>query len=197
MKISLFAILSMLCAGRLLAQEAAEPDSKVINQYSYVNLSLGCIPARDNVFVGVRFDGSLEYNDFLLWLKAGEFGNAFDDMSRVSGGVGYAVRLDHNRINIVPRLGVSYQETTESDLFDNSTTVKSTVFEPSITFSYAFNSRFSLDAGYALDVGNSSASQLNLGATLAFAKRWGVRLEGTIATDQNYNGLFAGVAFHF
>jgi hypothetical protein len=23
------------------------------------------------------------------------------------------------------------------------------------------------------------------------------RLEGTIASDQNYNGLFGGVAFHF
>jgi hypothetical protein len=194
---SLFVILGILCAGRLLAQEAAEADLKVIHQYSYVNLSLGCIPARDDVFVGVRFDGSLEYNGFLLWLKAGEFGNTFDDMSRVSGGVGYAIRLDHNRINIVPRLGVSHQETTESDLSDNSTTDKSTGFEPSITFSYAFNNHFSLDAGYALDVGNASVSQLNLGATLAFAKRWGVRLEGTIATDQNYDGFFAGVAYHF
>jgi hypothetical protein len=208
MKTCLFAILGILCAGHLLAQEI---DSEVIQRYSYVSLSFGYVPGHGDLpaLAGYQLDGSFEYRNYLAWLNLENFedtGNAVfgAEMNRTSGGIGYVVRLDRNHINIIPRLGVSYlkiNQTDDNNLLGTPTTlVETTAMVPSVMFSYAFNNRFSLDAGYGLGVdvdSGATVSQLNLGATFAFAKRWAVRLAGTLASDQNYNGLFAGVGFHF
>jgi hypothetical protein len=181
MKTCLTAMLGVLCAGRLLAQEIT---SGVVHQYSYVGLSLGFAP-EDGGYI--RFEGSVEYRDCLLWLTS-------ENVFHTSGGIGYVIRLNRNHVNIVPRLGAGcyYLAGWGSDV----------AVEPSITFSYAFNHRFSVDAGYTVGVvvdSGSSINTLNLGATFAFAKRWGVRLDAALVTDHGErNGFFAaGIAFHF
>lgn len=205
MKRSLFAIVGIFCAGHLLAQET---NSKVIHQYSYVNLSGGYVPAHGGLpaFAGFKLEGAFEYRNVLAWLNLGSFADTGDavfgaEMNRSGGGLGYVIRLDQNHLNLIPRLGASYLKITQNDLFGGETTlVETTAIEPSITFSYAFNNRFSLDAGCALDAdvdSGATVSQFNFGATCALAKHWGIRLEGTVATNQNYNGVFAGIAYHF
>jgi hypothetical protein len=205
MKKPLIVIFSILCAGQLLAQET---NSKVIHQYSYINLSGGYVPEHGDLpaMAGYKLDGAFEYRNCQVWLKLESFVDTGDaafgaDMSRTSAGVGYVFRRDQNRINIIPRLGIDYLKITEDDLFGGETTLlERTAIEPCVTFSYALNCRFSLDAGYALDVdvdSGATPSQFNAGAVFAFARRWGLRLAGTIATDSNYNRLFAGIEFHF
>lgn len=205
MKSLLILSLGLLGCGCLLAQDT---NSKVIHQYRYVNLSGGYVPGHGDMpaFAGFELDGAFEYRNGLIWLDLESFSETGDatfgaNMNRTRAGLGYVIRRDQNRLNLLPCLGVSYLKITEDDLFGGETTlVKTTAIEPSVTFSYACNHRFSLNIGYALDAdvdSGATVSQFKAGAVFALSRRWGVRFSGTVATDRNYNRLFAGLEFHF
>ena|SRR5688572_540658 len=204
MKTFIYTALGLLCAGVLVA---APIDSKVIHNYNQFGIGYKYVDAGDDVTGhGVNGTVSVDLSNFLL----GAGGNyvwydEFDAESWSAGGfAGYILRLMENHINIIPRVGIAYNEVTiDAGPFDFAE--DGATLEPGVTLSYAINNHISLNGGYTYvqdlddhgDLVWEAAHTFSLGTRLAIAERLGLNLNALFAEEQGFSGATAVLSWHF
>jgi hypothetical protein len=195
-------MLGLVCAHQLIA---AEPiDSKVIHHDTFVSLAYDYGHDLGNSGVdthGVLAGGSFERQNLLLSVSGGyawtDEGNV--DLWKAGGAVGYVFRMMENHINIIPRVGIFYNEI----LFADDTAEDVTTLEPSITVSYAINNQVSVNGGYLyrrdIDFDNDEGDTHNFifGSRVAVAENMGVDLSILFTEDFGFSGATVGLQFHF
>src|SRR5688572_17147226 len=203
MKTFIYTALGLLCAGVLVA---APIDSKVIHNYNQFGIGYKYVDAGDDVTGhGVNGTVSVDLSNFLL----GAGGNyvwydEFDAESWSAGGfAGYVLRLMENHINIIPRVGIAYNEiSTDAGPFGFVENV--VTLEPGITLSYAINNRISLNGGYTYvqdiesdDLSFDAAHTFSVGTSIALVERLGLNLNALFEEEQGFSGVTAILSWHF
>lgn len=200
MKPVIYTAMGLLCASILVA---AEPiDSPVIHNYDQFGVGYNYVELDDVDGHGVIGTLSMDLNNFLIGGGANYIW--FDDAeSWTAGGfAGYILRLMENHINIIPRVGVSYNEVSVDVGLFGSAIANFVSIEPGITLSYAINNQISLNGGYTyiqdldddLDVERHTFS---LGTRLALAERLGLNLNALFEEEQGFSGATAILSWHF
>jgi len=200
MKTIIYTAMGLLCASSLVA---AEPiDSKVIHNYNQFGVGYTYVERDDFEGHGVIGAASVDLNNFLLGGGANYIW--FDDAEAwsVGGFAGYIVRLMENHINIIPRVGVGYNQVSVDlgpfgDVDGDVVTIR-----PGITLSYAINNRISLNGGYTyiqdidgdIDVERHTFS---LGTRVAIAEHLGLNFDVLFEEEQGFSGVAAILSWHF
>jgi hypothetical protein len=195
MKRLLIIALALLCTHGLRAAEGI--NSKVIHDYTEIGIAYGYLDdiAGDNAH-GVLAHTSLDMENFIFDINGNYFWADNDiDLWGVGGGIGYAIRLVRNHINIIPRFGVAYNK-VDFELGHDSTTS----ITPGVTLSFAINKWVSFNGNYTYVRGiddEGDAHTYGGGARIAVTDRIGVDLGATFADGQGFVGAFGGVSLHF
>jgi len=202
--------MGLLCASILVA---AEPiDSKVIHNYNQFGVGYNYVENDDLDGHGIVGSASVELNNFLIggggnyiWFNEPD---GFDDVDAQAWSVGafagYILRLMENHINIIPRVGVSYNEfSVDFGPFGDADGDVVTI-EPGITLSYAINNHISLNGGYTYigeitsdDIAFESAHTFSVGTRFAIAENLGLNLNALFAEEQGFSGATAILSWHF
>jgi hypothetical protein len=196
MKRLLIITVALLCAHGLRAAEGI--NSKVIHDYTEIGVAYAFLDdvAGDNAH-GVLAHTSVDMENFIFDVNGNYFRGDDDlDLWGFGGGVGYAIRLMRNHINIIPRVGVAYNRVDFGDSSEDSTTS----IAPGVTLSYAINRRVSINANYTYVRGiddEGDAHTYGAGARIAVTERIGVDIGALFAEGQGFRGAFAGASFHF
>jgi hypothetical protein len=188
----------------------AEPiHSNVIHNYSYVGVRYDYFPDRWGEGAdghGARVEGSYEFRNFVLTVE-GAYDWLADDLDigasgsnwQLLGSVGYVMRFQQNRLNLIPRFKAGRSESTLKVPRFGSISVSDYLLKPSLTISYAVNDRFAFKYGYqylrVLEFGDNHA--LFLGPTVAVTRKIGLDAEAFFANDGGFMELLAGVSYHF
>jgi len=195
----------LLCASVLVAEPI---DSPVIHNYNQVGVGYNYVDADGTDGHGVVGTFSVDRSNFLL----GAGGNYvwYDEFDAESWSAtafaGYIVRLMENHINIIPRVGVAYNELSSGagrGFVENVVTL-----EPGVTLSYAINNRISLNGGYTYvqDIEDDdddlfpdfeAAHTFSLGGSLAIAERIGLNVNALFEEDEGFTGATAILSWHF
>jgi hypothetical protein len=193
--------MGLLCAAAVVADPI---DSKVIHNYNQVGLGYNYVEADDLDGHGVIGGASVELSNFLIGGGANYIW--FDDAEAwsVEGFVGYIFRLMENHINIIPRVGLGYDEASvDLGPFGEASEDVVTI-RPGITLSYAINNHISLNGGYTFvgdiesdDLVFESAHTFSLGTSLAIAERLGLSLNALFMEEQGFSGATAILSWHF
>src|SRR5258705_6172793 len=169
--------LGLVCAQQLMGEEIY---SKVIHQDTYIGAGyeyfhdIGNSGAKAH---GVFGAGSYDYHNVLFGVSGGyAWGDEDVDFWRAGGSLAYVVRLMENHVNIVPRVGIFYNEVLFNGNSDNVTTIN-----PGITLSYAFNNQLSINGGdtYGHDINfdnQGDQHNFNSGSRPAIAENVGLDL---------------------
>ena len=200
MKKLIYTAAGLLCASVL---GAAEPiDSPVIHNYNQFGVGYNYVEADDVEGHGVVGGFSMDLSTFLLGASANYVW--FDDAEAwsVGGLAGYIVRLMDNHINIIPRVGVSYNEFSFDFGPFGSAVANYVSIEPGVTLSYAINNHISLNGGYTYvqdldDDIDVEAHTFSLGAAFALAERLGLNVNALFAEEQGFSGATAILSWHF
>ena len=202
MKTFICAAAGFLCASILVA---ADPiDSKVIHNYNQFGVGYNYVDGDDVDGHGVIGTASVDLNNFLLGGGANYVW--FDDAESwsVEGFAGYIVRLMENHINIIPRVGVGYNQVSVDlgsfgDVDGDVVTIR-----PGITLSYAINNHISLNGGYTFvgdiesdDLQFDSAHTFSVGTSIALVERLGLNLHALFEEEQGFSGATAILSWHF
>ena len=182
---------------------AAEIDSGVIHNYDYLGVGYGYLHelADDlNAHGGVG-QFSFEEQNFILSAGGGYFWGDNDDVADVelwnaSASLGYVIRLAENHLNIIPSFGGGYSEID----VEGAGSADSWSILPSISLSYALNNRISIGGGYtyAYNLDAEEETHLfNAGAKFALLHQVGLSVNAIFAEDEGFQGVTAGVEFHF
>jgi len=199
--------MGLLCASVL---GAAEPiDSKVIHNYNQFGVGYNYVDADGTDGHGVVGTVTVDLSNFLL----GAGGNyiwydEFDAESwNATAFAGYIVRLMENHINIIPRVGIGYNEiSTDAGPFGFVENV--VTLEPGVTLSYAINNRISLNGGYTYvqDIEDDdddlfpdfeAAHTFSLGTRVALTENLGLNLDALFEEEQGFSGATAILSWHF
>ena len=192
--------MGLLCASILVA---AEPiDSKVIHNYDQFGVGYNYVEADDIDGHGVVGSVSMDLNNFLIGAGANYIW--FDDAESwsVEGFAGYILRLMENHINIIPRVGVGYNEVSvDLGPFGDADADVVTI-RPGITLSYAINNHISLNGGYTYiqDIDGDVDVELHtfsLGTRVAIAENLGVNLDVLFEEEEGFSGVAAILSWHF
>jgi hypothetical protein len=200
--------LTTLLFASALSLQAEEIDSNVIHDYTSVGLGYGYL---HDVAPGVNAHGvvagvSCETHNFVLEIE-GDYFVGDDDLGigletdawSVSGTVGYVIRLAENHVNVIPHVGVSYNEASAS-VGPFSADADATVISPGVTISYAFNNCVSIAAGYSYSYDVDSETDdhsFHVGPTVRVCENVGVSVTGFFDTDDGFAGVLAGITYHF
>jgi opacity protein-like surface antigen len=192
--------MGLFCASIL---GAAEPiDSKVIHNYNQFGVGYTYVESDDLDGHGVIGSASVELSNFLLGGGANYVW--FDDAESwsVEGFAGYILRLMENHINIIPRVGVGYNDVSVDlgpfgDVDADVVTIK-----PGITLSYAINNHVSLNGGYTYiqDIDGDVDIELHtfsLGTRVAIAENLGLNFDVLFEEEQGFSGVAAILSWHF
>ena len=202
MKTFIYTPMGLLCASILVG---AEPiDTKVIHNYNQFGVGYNYVDGDDIDGHGVIGSASVDLNNFLL----GAGGNYiwFDEADAESwsagGFAGYILRLMENHINIIPRVGVSYNELTVDFGPFGDADVDFVAIEPGITLSYAINNHISLNGGYTYiqDIDGDvdvEAHTFSVGTRVAIAENLGLNLNALFEEEQGFSGATAILSWHF
>ncbi len=208
----LFAIITSVVATSYSTQTltAEDIDSQVIHNYSQVSLGYSYLDNVGDTGInghGVIATASYEVQNFVFGLGGSyhvgdeDFGVGLEtDLYTIGGRIGYAIRLADNRVNIIPSLGLTYSEISASVSGFGSVKEDATVIQPSITVSYAFNNRWSINAGYLYgrDLDSDIDSHaISVGTRIALAERVGFDVGVVFLEEYGFGGINAGVSFHF
>ena len=203
MKTLIYTAMGLLCAVAVVADPI---DSKVIHNYSQFGLGYNYVEADDVNGHGVIGSVSVELSNFLI----GAGGNyiwfdEFDAEGWSAGGfAGYILRLMENHINIIPRVGLKYNEVSvDLGPFEDADTGVTTL-EPGITLSYAINNHISLNGGYTY-VGEISSDNIqfdsvhtfSVGTRIAITENLGLNLDALFQEEQGFSGATAILSWHF
>ncbi len=195
--------MGLFCVATVVA---APIDSKVIHNYNQFGVGYNYVHGDDDLDGhGVVGSVSMEVGNFLI----GAGGNyiwfdEFDAESWSAGGfAGYILRLMENHINIIPRVGISYNEVSvDLGPFDADGNV--VTLEPGITLSYAINNHISLNGGYTYvadiesdDLEFDTAHTFSVGTRIAIAENLGLNLDALFADEQGFSGATAILSWHF
>jgi len=194
----IYTVTGLLCAQSLFADAI---DSKVIHNYTEVGVGYRYVDLDDLDGHGVVGGGSIDLNNFLLGVSASytwlDEGNA--EAWRTGAFAGYVVRLMENHFNIIPRIGVSYNEVS----VDDGGVENFVGLEPGITISYAINNRVSVHGAYTFvgdidvfDVG-TAAHESSIGTRIAVADQLGLTLNGHFLDEEGFTGVSAILSWHF
>ena len=174
-------------------------NSKVIHNYTQLGIAYGFVEDIGGGSAhGVLADTSVDMDNFLFGVSGGYFWGKDDlEFWGVGAGVGYAVRLLRNHVNIIPQFSMGYDKAELGDAHDSVTTI-----QPGISLSYAINNRLSLGGHYtyvrALDNNEEDAHVFGPGLRIAVAENIGVDLGANFTNEgQAFTSAFAGVSFHF
>ena len=200
----IYTVTGLLCAPSLFADAI---DSKVIHNYTEVGVGYKYVDLDDVDGHGVVGGGSIDLNNFLLgvsasyvWLDEGDA-----EAWRTGAFAGYVVRLMENHLNIIPRIGLSYNEVSvdASGPFDDGGVENFVGLEPGITISYAINNRVSVHGAYTFvgdievfDVG-TTVHEFTIGTRVALADRLGLNLNGHFADEEGFAGISGILSWHF
>jgi opacity protein-like surface antigen len=199
-KTCVYTAMGLFCASIL---GAAEPiDSKVIHNYNQFGVGYTYVESDDLDGHGVIGSASVELSNFLLGGGANYVW--FDDAESwsVEGFAGYILRLMENHINIIPRVGVGYNDVSVDlgpfgDVDADVVTIK-----PGITLSYAINNHVSLNGGYTYiqDIDGDVDIELHtfsLGTRVAIAENLGLNFDVLFEEEQGFSGVAAILSWHF
>jgi opacity protein-like surface antigen len=216
---SIHKVLATIVTSALVANYSTQTltaeaiDSQVIHNYSEISLGYSYLHDIANTDLnahGVVGAASFEVQNFIFGLGGGyhagdkDFGVGLKtDLYTLTGGIGYAIRLAENRVNVIPNLALAYSKISASIPDLGSAKEEATVIQPGVTVSFAINNRWSINAGYLYshdldsnnDGGNSHA--LRLGTRVALAERVGLDIGAVFIEDYGFSGINAGVSFHF
>src|SRR5687768_5551736 len=194
MKKLIYTAAGLLCASVL---GAAEPiDSPVIHNYNQFGVGYNYVEADDLDGHGVVGTVSMDLGNFLLggggnyiWLDNAEAWSA-------GGFAGYIVRLMENHINIIPRVGVNYNEVSVDFGRGGGAVANFVSIEPGITLSYAINNKISLNGGYTYvqDIDDDidvEVHTFSLGGVVALTERLGLNVNALFAEEQGFSGATA------
>jgi opacity protein-like surface antigen len=201
MKTFTYLAMGLFCAATVVAEPI---DSKVIHNYNQFGVGYNYVDGDGVDGHGVIGNVSMELGNFLL----GGSGNYiwFDEADAESwsagGFAGYIFRLMDNHINIIPRVGVSYNELSVDFGPFGGAVANFVSIEPGITLSYAINNRISLNGGYTYiqdldDDVDVEAHTFSVGTRLAIAKNLGLNLDALFEEDQGFSGATAILSWHF
>jgi len=193
--------MGLLCAATVVP---APIDSRVIHNYHLFGVGYNYVD-RDGVDGhGVVGNVSMELGNFVV----GGGGNYiwFDDANAeawsAGGFAGYVVRLMENHINIIPRVGVTYNEqSVDLGLFGGGV-ANFVSIEPGITLSYAINNHISLNGGYTYvqdidDDVDFEAHTFSVGTRIAIEENLGLNLNALFEEEQGFSGATATLSWHF
>ena len=199
--------MGLLCAAAVVA---APIESTVIHNYTYFGVGYNYVDADGSDGHGVVGTVSMDLNNFLIggganytWFNGIDDFDEFDVESWSAGGfAGYVVRLMENHINIIPRVGVSYNEASADFGPFGSDVANFVSIEPGITLSYAINNHISLNGGYTYvqdldDDIDVEAHTFSVGTRIALAERLGLNLNGHFAEEQGFTGVTAIFTWHY
>jgi hypothetical protein len=202
MKTFVYAALGSLCAGVLVAEPI---DSPVIHNYNQFGVGYNYAHADDVDGHGVIGTVSVDLSNFLLGASGTYvWYDEFDAESWSAGGfAGYVLRLMENHINIIPRVGIAYNEiSTDAGPFEFVENV--VTLEPGVTLSYAINNRISLNGGYTYvqdiesdDLSFEAAHTFSVGTSIALTERLGLNLNALFEEEQGFSGATAILSWHF
>jgi hypothetical protein len=201
MKTSICTAMGLLCASTLVA---AEPiDSKVIHNYDQFGVGYTYVERDDLEGHGVIGTLSMDLNNFLIGGGANYIW--FDDAESWTAGAfaGYILRLMENHINIIPRVGVSYNEVSVDLGPFGDADADFVGIEPGITLSYAINNRVSLNGGYTYiqdidgDIDDVERHTFSLGTRVAVAENLGLNFDVLFEEEQGFSGVAAILSWHF
>jgi hypothetical protein len=202
MKPFIYAAMGWFCASVLVAEPI---DSKVIHNYNQFGVGYNYSHGDDVDGHGVIGTVSVDLSNFLLGASANYIWfDEFDAEGWSAGGfAGYIVRLMENHINLIPRVGVAYNEiSVDAGPFGSVENVAT--LEPGITLSYAINNRISLNGGYTYvqdidsdDLSFEAAHTFSLGTSLAITEQLGLNLNALFAEEQGFSGATAILSWHF
>jgi hypothetical protein len=200
MKILVYTAAGLLCASVLVAEPINSP---VIHNYNQFGVGYEYVDADGVDGHGVVGTFSADLGNFLLG-AGGDYiwYDEFDAESwRATALAGYIVRLMENHINIIPRVGVAYNELS-IDAGPFGFVQNFVSIEPGITLSYAINNRISLNGGYTYvqDIDDDidvEAHTFSLGGTVALAERLGLNVNGLFEEDEGFTGVTAILSWHF
>ncbi len=190
--------LGLVCAQQLMGEEI---HSKVIHQDTYIGAGyeyfhdIGNSGAKAH---GVFGAGSYDYHNVLFGVSGGyAWGDEDVDFWRAGGSLAYVVRLMENHVNIVPRVGIFYNEVLFNGNSDNVTTIN-----PGITLSYAFNNQLSINGGYTyghdIDFDNEGDQHtFSAGSRLAIAENVGLDVRADFIEGFGFSVISAMLQFHF
>ena len=198
MKKLIYTAAGLLCASVLVAEPI---DSRVIHNYNQFGVGYNYVEADEVEGHGVVGGFTMDLSNFLLGASANYVW--FDDAEAWSAGglAGYIVRLMDNHINIIPRVGVSYNELSfDVGPFDAEADYVS--IEPGITLSYAINNHISLNGGYTYiqDIDGDvdvEAHTFSLGTRIAIAENLGLNVDVHFEEEEGFSGVAAILSWHF
>jgi len=208
---------TLLCTGiGLLCAQAlpADPiDSRVIHNYDQFGVGYAYSDGDDVDGHGVIGSVSMDLNNFLIgaggnytWFSEPDGFDDVDAQAWSAGGfAGYILRLMENHINIIPRVGVSYNELTidfDGPIVSGSVTEDFVGIEPGITLSYAINNHISLNGGYTYiqdldDDIDVEAHTFSVGTRIALAEHLGLNLNAFFEEEQGFSGAAAILSWHY
>lgn len=191
--------LALVAVNQVGAAEGEGINSKVIHHYT--QFSVGYQFFEDvggGTAHAVIASTSVDMNN-LLFSVGGGYGWGPDDLEfwAVGGDVGYIIRLLRNRVNIIPRFGMSYNRAEAGPAEDSVTTI-----EPGLSGSFAINNRLSVGGSYtyvrALDNNEEDGHVFGPRARFALTETMGLDI-GAQFTDEGkaFQSAFAAVNFHF
>lgn len=200
MKTLLYTGLGVLCAQAVSAQI----DSRVIHNYNEFGVGYQYVDADGADGHGVTGGGSVDINNILLGGAANYvwFDDADAEAWSVGAFAGYVVRLMDNHLNIIPRVGVSYNEISV-DFGGGGSAVENFVgIAPGITGSYAINNQISVNGGYTYtqdidDDVDVEAHGFSVGTRVAIAESLGLNLNAFFVEDEGFTGVSAILSWHF
>ena len=206
MKTIIYAVMGLLCAAAVVA---APIDSTVIHNYTYFGVGYNYVDADDADGHGVVGTVSMDLNNFLVggganytWFSVDDFDDVDLESWSAGGFAGYVFRLMDNHINIIPRVGVSYNEAS-IDFGSFGGDVENFVsIEPGITLSYAINNHISLNGGYTYiqdldDDIDVEAHTFSVGTRIALAEHLGLDLNAFFEEEQGFSGAAAILSWHY
>jgi hypothetical protein len=187
----------------------AEVDGHVIHHYTYFGFGYGYlhdVGGELNAH-GIFADASFEEQNFVFTF-GGDYFWGDDDLGidadvrlwDLNASAGYVIRLAENHLNIIPRFGAAFAraelEVDDFGTFEDD----SWSIAPGGTISYALNNRIALAGSYAY-VYNLDAEEgdhaFSVGPKFALFERVGLSINATFSDENGFDGVFAGVEFHF
>ena len=207
MKTIIYTAVGLLCTSTLVADPI---DSKVIHNYNQFGVGYTYVERDDLDGHGVIGSASVELSNFLIggggnyiWFNEPDgFDNADAQGWSAGAFAGYILRLMENHINIIPRVGVSYNEISVDLGPFGDADADFVGIEPGITLSYAINNRVSLNGGYTyiqdidgdIDV---EVHTFSLGTRVAIAENLGLNFDVLFEEEEGFSGVAAILSWHF
>src|SRR5215204_6790929 len=183
-----------VCGHGLMAAEGI--NSKVIHDYTEIGVAYAYFDdVGGDAAHGVLAHTSVDLENFIFDVNGNYVWADDADIWGFGGGIGYAIRLLRNHINIIPRFGIGYNQVDFGTREDSTTSIS-----PGVTLSYAFNNRVSVNANYTYVRGiddEGDAHTYGAGARVAVTEKIGVDLGATFAEGQGFVAAFGGVSLHF